>query len=165
MEIWKAIPGFEGGYEVSSLGRVRSITRLVLCRGGARRSVKGQMLKPQKHSSDYLQVGLCGKTYLVHSLVMLAFVGECPCGKECAHNNGKKVDNRLTNLRYATVAENAADRIRHGTSGKGAGNSRAKLTPQLVERIRKSGEPRSLLAKIAGVSVNHIDRVRAVARW
>lgn len=77
-----------------------------------------------------------GKFRLVHRLVLEAFVGPCPAGMEGCHNNGCPSDNRLQNLRWDTRLANNADKIRHGTSRKGADNNRAKLCDGDIERMR-----------------------------
>lgn len=73
----------------------------------------------------------------VHRLVMEAFRGPCPKGKQVAHNNGDPHDNRLCNLRYCTAKENAADRDRHGTTAKGERSGQARLTTDAVLKIRR----------------------------
>jgi hypothetical protein len=119
-EIWKPIPGYEGQYEVSDQGRVRSSTRLVMCEGtikGSYFSVKqGRMLRPGRMPAGHLSVSLGRRnSQCVHKLVLLAFVGPAPEGFECLHANGNPADNRLVNLRWGTRAENIRDAIRHGT--------------------------------------------------
>jgi hypothetical protein len=120
-ENWKAVVGFEGLYEVSDLGRVRSLDRVKWCGGlsqrGHWRKYKGQMLRPgactkQGHLSVVLGHGLDGRP--VHTLVLAAFVGPCPRGQEGLHGNGVAADNRLVNLRYGTRGENNRDATKHG---------------------------------------------------
>lgn len=139
-EIWKDIPGYEGRYQASDLGRIRSLDRRLPCTNKAytwhTRLVKGTVLKPQKHNAGYASVPIGKKSFLVHILIMCTFVGPCPDGCEVAHNDGNKTNNVLKNLRYDTVKGNAADRIRHGTSGKGVKNVRAALTEDQVLKIR-----------------------------
>ena len=114
-ENWRPIPGYEGVYEVSDLGRVRSLDRID-ARG---RRICGRALRPGITRSGHLQVNLCldGKrrwTY-VHRLVLMTFVGPAPEGMEGCHGNGRPADNRLANLRWASQSENNRDRVRHGT--------------------------------------------------
>jgi hypothetical protein len=117
-ETWRPIPG-HSGYEVSDLGRVRSIDRAVIKMTRGRpvpHRLKGRVLKPGTTGRGYLMVvlGHGGATY-VHHLVLQAFVGPRPDGHEAAHGDGNRTNNRLVNLRWATPKENAADRYRHGT--------------------------------------------------
>lgn len=114
VERWLPIPGYEGSYEVSDRGRVRSLDRIVVRSDGREIRCKGKVLSQGVHPKGYLGVRLCGKTKKVHRLVLEAFVGPCPDGMECCHNNGIPGDNKLTNLRWGTRIENAADVRRHG---------------------------------------------------
>ena len=115
-ERWKSIPGLEGRYEVSDLGRVKSLQRIVSVGNNT-----GKVLVPERirklspSPQGYPRVRLCGKTRLVHHLVLLAFVGPRPVGLEIRHLNGNRADSRLANLAYGTRSENQMDSIRHGT--------------------------------------------------
>jgi len=71
----------------------------------------------------------------VHRLVLEAFAGACPDGCQCLHRDGDTANNRFANLRWGTVRENAADRIRHGTHAAGARSPCAKLGRAQVRRI------------------------------
>src|SRR5665213_1183304 len=104
-ELWKDIPGYEGSYQVSDLGRVKSLDRTIESPGSKRgypKEVKSQALLPQKHSAGYLHVRLQGKTSLIQELVMRAFVGQRPIGLQICHNDGNRHNNALTNLRFDT---------------------------------------------------------------
>jgi hypothetical protein len=113
IETWLPIPGYEGRYDVSDEGRVRS---WLTNRG---RDVP-RILAQAVHPDGYYQVALHkdGKqrTVKVHKLVMLAFVGPLPPGMETRHMDGDSRNNRRANLRYGTPTENAGDRVRHGTA-------------------------------------------------
>lgn len=125
-EIWKDIPGYEGKYQVSNCGRVRSVNYVV---GGKNhytggifyREIQGRILKPGKYTKfGHLSVVL-GKNQNgspVHQLVMKTFVGEAPEGMEVLHTNGIASDNRLSNLRYVTRTENILDVYRQGKKWK-----------------------------------------------
>ena len=126
-EEWRPVVGFEGSYEVSSLGRVRSLDRTIsnpLPSGTVRRQqVKGRILKPGvAKCGGYLYVNLSRgnknqRSHHVHRLVMDAFVGPLPDLMQTRHLNGDPSDCRLANLAYGTPAENGLDKRRHGTSG------------------------------------------------
>ena len=113
-EIWKPIPS-EPGYEVSSLGRVRSSDRVVETANGQRRRYKGQMLSPGRTKSGHLTVA-CGKgnSRSVHVLVLEAFIGPRPPGMEALHRNDEPWDNALENLLWGTRSENLRDKVRNG---------------------------------------------------
>ena len=114
-EIWKPIPGFEGSYEVSDHGRVRSLDRL----GVDGRRIKGKMRKIGVNTHGYLRVSLSRdhdkRYYLVHRLVLEAFVGPCPDGMEGCHNDGDPTNANLYNLRWDTRSANMYDKQIHGT--------------------------------------------------
>lgn len=119
MELWTAIPGYDGFYEVSNFGNVRSLTRAVAYGRHKNMVYKGKDLKLFK-SNNYLSVKLARagvtKTVYVHEMVLLAFEGDRPdLGERCEirHLDGDKTNNRLTNLKYGTVKENVADRKLH----------------------------------------------------
>lgn len=110
IEYWKPIPGYEGLYEVSSFGRVRSLDRWVKYSNGKLRLHKGKILILNKTKCGYYIIGLCikqsKKYYLVHRLVYEAFNGKIPEGYEVNHINEDKTDNRLENLNLMTRKEN-----------------------------------------------------------
>jgi hypothetical protein len=120
-EEWRPVVGHEALYEVSSLGRVRSVDRVVphSLYGTAR--LTGRILKQQKSpAATYASVGFGshGK-YYVHRLVLDAFVGPKPEGMVSCHANGDHLDNRIENLRYDTYSANIYDAVRHGTYSNG----------------------------------------------
>ena len=117
-EEWKDILGFEGIYQASNLGRVKSLERLN-ARGYR---VKEKILKPQINRRGYYQVGLykqsIGKNYKVHRLVYEAFNGQIPEGLQVNHINEVKTDNRLENLNLMTHKENVNWGTRNERAGK-----------------------------------------------
>lgn len=108
-EIWKNIVGYEGLYEVSNFGRVRSLDRTVIRKNGVIYSGKGKILNQYQATNGYMQVYLykqgVRKSQLVHRLVMVSFIGVLE-NKEVNHINEIKTDNRLVNLEYVTRSEN-----------------------------------------------------------
>jgi len=117
--LWTSVPGYEGFYEVSNYGDVRSLTRSVEYGKHKHTVYQGRDLK-QFISGKYLSVKLSKagvtKTAYVHELVLLAFEGKRPVLShrcEIRHLDGNGLNNALSNLKYGTVKENAADRKLH----------------------------------------------------
>ena len=110
MEEWKLIKNYEGLYEVSNLGRIRSLDKLVKGRKGTEYIKKGKILKQIKHVNGYMKIGLTKdgkrKTFLVHRLVAEAFISNPENKPYIDHINTIKDDNRVENLRWATASEN-----------------------------------------------------------
>lgn len=112
-EIWKPVVGFEGLYEVSDAGRVRSLDRVITTRGRwggeAQRRLRGRALRPRRFSNDYLGVQLCDaegqKTKLIHRLVAEAFLGDQP-EMQVNHKDGVRSHNHIGNLEWATCGDN-----------------------------------------------------------
>lgn len=107
-EQWRNVPGYEGVYEVSDQGRVRSKLRYEQC-GGMVRLRRERILKAWVDRDGYASVRLSRdartKQFRVSRLVLLAFVGDGGT-LEAAHKNHKRLDNRLSNLEWATRLEN-----------------------------------------------------------
>ena len=146
VEQWKPVAGFEGLYEVSDFGQVRSLDRTVRSRGGTR-VIPGRIRRPGLMTSGrYLFVplhrpGEKAENCSVHRLVLEAFVGPCPLGMEALHGRFGSLDNRLSNLRWGTHLENEADKTRDGTRSKvravGEAAGRSKLTEGKVRELRR----------------------------
>lgn len=113
VERWVPIPGHEG-YEVSDLGHLRSLDRVIHCRNGKRLRRRGQPLRRWQERGYWMVRLGSGRQWAVHRLVLTAFVGPCPDGMEGCHNDGDPSNARLSNLRWDTPRENAQDVIRHG---------------------------------------------------
>ncbi len=159
-ETWRSIPGYEGYYSVSDLGRVRREMP-------AMRTRPGFILTLYTKRNGYQTVNLtrdtCTKNHLVHRLVLAAFAG--PSALECNHRNGVKGDNRLSNLEYVTHAEN----VRHAVEvlGKpialhGASNPGARYTTEQVREIvrrRIAGESFAALRRDFGISRTHVSNL------
>jgi hypothetical protein len=170
-EIWKAVPGYEGFYEVSDLGQVRSLPRIVLqasrWRTPIERFFPGIALRPGIASNGYPTVSLCGQTFCVHDLVLTSFVGSRPVGMVARHLDGVRTRSTLANLVWGTPVENADDSARHGTKVIGESHSTAKLTDTAAREIRrlKGVVPQSALAERFGVSPAAVQAVHDGRTW
>jgi hypothetical protein len=118
-EVWKSIPGFEGSYEVSNLGRVRSLARVIMQKSRCGREyvkrVPARILRPGRKTSGHVSVvlGRKGGSHDIHILVLETFIGPCPNGMECRHKNGDPADNKLSNLVWGTRGDNIRDKKWH----------------------------------------------------
>lgn len=126
-EVWKEITGFEGLYEISNIGRVRSLDRWVEYEhlGASRRKfLKGRLLRESIGTTGYLMVSLCKnsrpKPFAVHRLVALAFVdGQSRERNHVDHIDGDKLNNCAENLRWCTNRENHNFELARNRNSKG----------------------------------------------
>lgn len=174
-EIWKAIPGFGGHYEASTLGRIRSKDRVILKRdrhSGAlmKQIYKGRVLRCSKGGNIdhlYAHLGVDGKKIRIaaHRLVLFAFKGAPEDGQEACHNNGIAQDNRPENLRWDTHYENNQDRRAHGTYPSGDEHHMAKFDEAVIREIYERQITAKEAMKKYGISLTHVYRVRAGDTW
>lgn len=111
-EFWKPIPGFEGMYEVSNIGRVKSCKRMRISRSGSLALVKERMLKPRADKNGYLEVALCkdGKLHYFrcHRLVAMAFIPNPNHLPVINHKDENVANNQVSNLEWCSVSYNTA---------------------------------------------------------
>lgn len=175
MEQWKPVIGHEMSYEVSDLGRVRSVDRIVRRKIGKGLTpdrlisvaYPGSLLAPGLASNGYLTVSLNGISRCVHILVLTAFVGPAPAGNECCHNDGVRTNNNAVNLRWGTRTSNTRDRMIHGTQLRGEKYATAKLTDATAKRIKelRGALPQSELARMFNVSPSAVQAVHDGRTW
>jgi hypothetical protein len=121
-EIWKELPSYEGIYEVSNLGNIKSLSRIKFNKGKFPFICKEKILKLGKDTNGYYSVSLYKngkiKTSNPHRLMAIAFLGHKPCGLKLVvdHINNNPLDNRLENLQIITNRENASKDRKNGTS-------------------------------------------------
>ena len=167
-EIWKAIPGFEGLYEVSNQGRVR---RILFCNGSGFKADKPpKILSPGK--GRYLKVQLSSNNkrfqQSVHRLVLEAFVGLCPPGKEGSHKDGDRQNNNLNNLLWETRKINHSHKHLHGTALLGERCTFSKLKNSDIPKIRKlkqQGNASIHIAQIFGATKSNINKILQGLTW
>lgn len=133
-EEWRAVIGFEGFYEVSNLGRIKSFHK----RNGTTRK---RILEPYQ-TGKYFGVDLCRENkiarYKIHRLVAIHFIGPIPDGKEVNHLDGDKENNAISNLEYVTRLENVRHALRLGLRKLRAEDApNVKLNWSKVNEIRK----------------------------
>lgn len=169
-ETWKPIVGFEGFYEVSDHGRVRSLDRVIRHSQGGDRLKKGALLRVSPMPvSGYPRVSLHKegkeKTALVHNLVLEAFVGPRPQGNDACHLDGTRTNNCVCNLRWDTRTGNMADRQSHGRTKRGEDHYKAKLTQAQVLAARSEDRPVCDVARELGVTPANISSIRSGRSW
>ena len=110
IEIWKDIPNYEGYYQASNLGRIRSIDRTLTRSDDRKVRITGKILTPYNEGHGYRMVDLCKngikQKCRVHRLVAMAFIPNPLNKREVDHINFIRDDNRVENLRWATSKEN-----------------------------------------------------------
>ena len=142
-EEWKDVKGFEGLYQISNLGRVKSLDKLVVQKTGQRYWVKGQILKPYQDGCGYLMVNLAhkGKKSMrkVHRMVAEKFCSN-PDNKPCVnHIDSNNKNNRYDNLEWCTNLENIKHYWRSPLKiSYGEGNANSKLKTEEVLEIRRT---------------------------
>lgn len=164
-EEWRSVPGYAGRYEVSNLGRVRSLpnsrrrTTLVLKPASAKRG--GYPVVNLTTSGSQQRV------WFVHRLVALAFLGPCPDGMEVCHNDGDTSNAALSNLRYDTPVGNQADRLAHGTSNRGSANGLAVLTEEQARTLKEVLAIKSIadVARETGVNYSTLRNIKNGSNW
>lgn len=149
-EIWKDVPEFEGYYQVSNLGNVKSLSRTILGRGKHNTLLKERILKFSTSTNGYYQVILqkegFKKIYKVHSLVAICFLNHTPDGTHNVvidHINEVKTDNRLENLRLIGHRENVSRSMKNNTSTY-VGVSWSKNAKKWISQITIEGKTKYL---------------------
>lgn len=174
-EVWLPIKGFEGSYEVSNLGRVRSLDRVIKRIGGRQRSYHGQDIKPTITNNGYPMIGLYSLDRsvwrtTVHRLVAIAFIDNPDKKSDVNHVDGIKTNNEASNLEWTTTSENISHAFRIGLSAakKGVDNSNAKLTPDLIKKamqLKQSGVSMRAIARMFGVTSTTVRNALSGKSW
>lgn len=179
MEIWKDVKGYEGVYQVSSKGSVRSLDRYInrrTCTGvKALLFVKGRVLKAATNRGGYAYVILTDSKPIsktAHRLVAITFIPNPDNKPEVNHINGIKTDNRVENLEWCTHQENVQHAFRTGLKNadhaRGSRNKMSKLNRHKVRAIRWALNSNYIvldLAKYYGVSMTTIYNIRKRKTW
>lgn len=157
METWKKVIGFENEYEVSSLGNIRSLERLVNHYKGGMRLYKSNEKKIRLNRSGYFRCNLKKDNkrydYTVHRLVAEAFLGKQEGKNTVNHINGIKTDNRIENLEWVTLSENTIHAVKTRLI-------KTKLTDIEAMQILNSTSSHRKLAAIYGVSSSIVWRIK-----
>lgn len=182
-EEWRPVVGYEGIYEVSSIGRVRSVDRAIVQDPGrwgspVKKNLKGKILSlasnPACHGALFAHMYKDGvmKNVPVSRMVAEAFIGPCPEGMtDCCHNDGDNNNNTPDNLRWDTRAGNLADMHKHGTVMRGEKNPSSNLNEfqvRVIKRVLSSDNRRGVgrfLGSIFGLDEKHVSLIKRGACW
>jgi hypothetical protein len=164
---WKPIPGWPR-YEASTAGDIRV-------------AANGRVLKQRPRAGDgYLVVDLYEgpnpgavnrtkrnrKTVGVNIVICRTFYGPRPSARhEAAHNNGKRLDNSMGNLRWATRLENEQDKLYHGTAPLGESNGRSKLFQYQALAILNDPRKAAVIAADYGIGSRAVSKIKKGHRW
>ena len=150
MEEFRDIPGYEGLYQVSNIGTVKSLARTIIRSNGRKQSYKERILKPGFVVRKYLTVMLCNagkdKNYYVHQLVAMAFLNHTPnryIGLVVDHIDNDSLNNNLENLQLISARENCS-KDRTGGASQYVGVSWNKRNKKWVARMRINGKLKHL---------------------
>ena len=166
-ELWLPVVGYEGLYEVSDQGRVKSLPR-PRAQGGR---LKERILKQPTNASGYHQVSLWKDkkqtVRYVHRLVGEAFLGPLPCGLVTRHGPDGIDDNSVHNISYGTQTENSLDKTRDGTQLQGETHHQCRITAETVSTIRglASTSTHQSIADRFGLSRQHVTDIVSRRRW
>lgn len=163
LEVWKDVFGYEGSYQVSSFGRVKSLNY--------RRTNTESILKQHKTQDGYLMVGLhrngLKTSFRVNRLVAINFIPNPENKADVGHIFGDKSDNTTSSLRWETRKENMIHAVEFGLikGKKGITNIKAKLTEKQVLEIRASNLTQVQLAKIYNLYQGGISAIITRKYW
>lgn len=172
VEIWKDVVGYEGIYQVSNFGRVKSLEKTFWSTKNNSFSTNKEFIRKLSNTrKGYLRTGLMKdlkqKPFLVHRLVAIAFIDNPENKPEINHINGIKTDNRVENLEWVTTKENVIHSFEIGLSkrAKGDENKSSKLSYKKASEIRSSNLKNKELSIMYGVSISSIELVKSNKTW
>jgi hypothetical protein len=153
MEIWHPCAGFETHYEVSNLGNVRSIERMVRHHKGGLKKSPAKVLKQGKSKSGYYIVNFCvdgvKSNHTVHRLVARAFIANESNKPQVNHKDGNKLNNHIDNLEWVTVSENGLHAYRTlGISAWNKGKTLPKYSDERKAQISERMKNWHMLKKV-----------------
>lgn len=178
IEEWRPVAGYEGSYEVSNMGRIKSLDRYITVQshvGGNQyqkhfdapaKTVfrKGRVLKPKDYRG-YKSVNLGRKSFKVHRLVAQAFIPNPKNKPNINHIDNNPGNNVCFNLEWCTQKENMQHAVRQNRMINGEKVSTAKLSEGDIRKIRSSSLPTRELVKIYNVHRRHISRIKRNIQW
>lgn len=172
VEVWKDIPNYKGLYQVSNLGRVKSLKRF---RKGnpTLTPVKERILKSALTNCGYVRFRLCKNNIFsnlsIHRLVAISFLKNPKKKPQVNHINGIKTDNRVENLEWCTAKENSKHAFKTGLKSgvKGSLNVNAIINEDDVSKIRKIGKSKTQeeIGNIFGINRRTVGKIIRKITW
>ena len=166
-EEWRDIPDYEGKYQASSYGRIRSLDRTIIRKNGTKHNIKGRILKNREKGDRRYQVNLLGVNKAVHRLVAKTFIPNPENKEQVNHIDGNPQNNRVDNLEWCTRSENILHSFRIGLhSHKCERHNRRKLSGDDVNFILSNDNVTGVeLAKRYNVTPQCIHSIRRNQNW
>lgn len=169
-EIWKDVPSYEGLYQASNMGRIRSVNRSLLTKSGVWKNYPGVLLKLTPNYHGRYTVALFKnsqhKATTVHRVICLTFIPNPENKREVNHKNGIPTDNRVENLEWVTHQENMAHAALNELIPKGIRHGRSKLSEDQVRDIlSRPREGYDKLANEFNVSRQSIGFIMSGKNW
>jgi NUMOD4 motif/HNH endonuclease len=171
-EEWRPAVGYDGLYEVSNLGRIKSCTKYIpnlLTGGESARPPKLMKTAVDRGGHHHLSLTKDGvaKNVFLHHVVARAFLGPCPDGYQTLHRDDDKEDNRAEALYYGTVAHNGRDKTKNGKSVWGEKHHAASLTEDQVREIfaLKGKMGQGVIARKFGTTVSAVSHIHHGWAW
>lgn len=164
-EVWKAVPGYEGRYEVSNHGRFRGLPRPLIYKDGRKGVLQGGPIRGAMTTQGYLAIALDTKAKrLAHRIVAEVFLEPQEYRRTVNHKDGNKTNNHVSNLEWNTFAENNAHARANGLNRQhGEASNLAKHSDQFIESVRRvyaAYNPNySELARLFGLRSGHARQI------
>lgn len=176
-EIWKDIPSYEGYYQASDLGRIRSLTRIVISNNGQKNKIEGQIIKPsifRRYGYQKYNLGKDGKqkTFSAHVLMGNTFLKRLDFPSlQLNHKDGIKTNNQLNNLELVTASQNQQHCVniglRVGLAGeRNPGRKFNESTVREIRRIKKEGQmTQKDIAKLFNMTKGNVSMIVNNKAW
>lgn len=171
-EKWMPIKNYEGFYEVSDKGRVRSLDRYVNGKHKNKAFRKGRVLKPEKVQAGYYRVELqkngFKKRLYVHRLVADSFIPNPHNKPQVNHINSMRDDNIVYNLEWVTPKENIIHGVEHGDVKYGENHPKSKLSKKRVLEIlelKKGGMYPKGISEVTGINISTVGNIYYKKAW